>query len=116
MSTDEYLIGSGAPMKSNAINYTSDDDDPRGENAVMGLLSNSQFIRRMDWRKKFNEKCKTITIPKLRDPRKKSQNTIYGANKSNTNICKRNHRIPCAKWRRNISTLQSNQENNCQSI
>ena len=58
MSTDEYLIGSGAPMKSNAINYTSDDDDPRGENAVMGLLSNSQFIRRMDWRKKFNENAK----------------------------------------------------------
>ena len=76
MSTDEYLIGSGVPMKSNAINYTSDDDDPRGENAVMGLLSNSQFIKRMDWRKKFNEKCKTITIPKIRDPRKKSQNTI----------------------------------------
>ena len=47
MSTDEYLIGSGVPIKSNAINYTSDDDDPRGENAVMGLLSNSQFIKRL---------------------------------------------------------------------
>ena len=64
------------PVPTNGVVNTFDEDETQINSAADVELENCQNAKILEWKKKFNNKCKTMSIPRLRPPTWKSRNQI----------------------------------------
>ena len=74
--TDCNGITIEVPVPTNVVVNTFDEDETETKIAADVEIENGQNAKIFEWKKKFNDKCKTISVPRLRPPTRKSQNQI----------------------------------------